>query len=146
MGRLKRKFSLFLSLSFFHFGHFLTAFANDYMKKPSIFITTIESSHKFLQLHKVSSSRNFGQQYDGLLNLWRNLLGNAFLWAVLAKSGKFQSFISTEMSYFAKLLFLEEKSNFGNVSLRFDRPSKTLVFRFLLFHLKDFLFYFCRRS
>ena len=63
-------------------------------------LANIKSSHKFLHFQQDSTSRNFGQRHDGPLNLWGNLNGNALLLTLLAKSGKFQTFISTEMRNF----------------------------------------------
>ena len=49
------------------------------MKKPPVFITDIESSHKLLLSGKDLTSRNFWERNDGLLNFFLNLHGVAFL-------------------------------------------------------------------
>ena len=62
--------TLVFYFSVFHFDNFLTSFAKDLMKKPTIFITNIKSTHNFLHFHKDLGSRNFWQWNDALF--WKN--------------------------------------------------------------------------
>ena len=58
--------ALVFYFSIFHFDDFLTTFAKDFMKKPTIFKTNIKSTHNFLHFHKDLRYWNFWQWNDGL--------------------------------------------------------------------------------
>ena len=60
---------LVLYFSFYHFDDFLTAFAEDFMKKQPVFIMNIKSSDKFLVSHINLRSRNLSQWNDSPKNL-----------------------------------------------------------------------------
>ena len=77
--------TLVFYFSFFDFDDFPTAFAKSLMKKPSVFITDIKSSYKFLLSHKDLRSRNFWQWNDGTVKILGNLHGNAFSLFILIK-------------------------------------------------------------
>ena len=60
------KKTLFFCFSFFHFDDFVTTFPKDFMKKQTIFVTNIKSTHNFLHFQKDLRSKNFWQWNDGL--------------------------------------------------------------------------------
>ena len=64
---------LIFYFSILHFDDFLTTFAKNLMRKPTIFITNIKITHNFLHFHQDLRSRNFWQWNDGLFfKKWKN--------------------------------------------------------------------------
>ena len=81
-SRQKHYFFIF---HFIDFDDFLTTFAKNLMKRPPAFMIDIKSLYKLLLSHKDLRSRNIWQWNDGLLNIFKNLYGNAFSLFVFIK-------------------------------------------------------------
>ena len=89
--------TLVFYFSVFHFDNFLTSFAKDLMKKPTIFITNIKSTHNFLHFHKDLRSRNFWQWNDGPFRILWKLHRNLFSLQISATFRKFETCIYIEI-------------------------------------------------
>ena len=71
------------------------------MKKPTIFMTNIKSTHNFLHFHKDLRSRNFNNVTTVFFKKWKNY---AFWWLILTnverKNFKFFEFVKYGLKYF----------------------------------------------
>ena len=88
--------------SIVHFDDFLTTFAKDFMKKPTIFITNIKSTHNLLHFHKDLRSRNFWQWDDGLFlkNEKTTFFGGWFWQMWKGKKFELSKFVKYGQRYF----------------------------------------------
>ena len=84
--------------SFFHFDDFLTTFAKDLMKKPTIFITNIKSTQNFLHFYKDLRSRNFWQWNNGIF--FKKEKTDLILTNAERKKIEFSEFVKYGQKYF----------------------------------------------